>query len=84
MCFIERQALKTFQEVDVQLHAVLTSALDGDKWSVSCSGHFISSKTSPSASLDKVEMRTSSCPVKNPNLSHVAYSIEQLSYRGAL
>jgi len=57
MCFIERQALKTFQEVDVQLHAFFTSVLHGDEWSVSCSGHFTSSKTSLSASLDKMEMR---------------------------
>lgn len=32
MCFIERQAQKTFQEVDVQLHTFLISALDGDEW----------------------------------------------------
>jgi hypothetical protein len=67
MCFIGRQALKTFQEMDVQLHAFLTSALDEDEWSVSCSSHFISSKTSPIASLDKVDMRTLACSVRNQN-----------------
>ena len=67
MCFIEHQAWKTFHEVNVQLRAFLTLALDGDEWRGSCPGHFISSKTSPTVSMDKVEMRTLSCPVRNQN-----------------
>lgn len=67
MCFIEHQAWMTFQEVNVQLHAFLTAALAGDERTDSWPGHFISGKTSPSVSMDKVEMRTLSCPVRNQN-----------------
>jgi hypothetical protein len=33
-------AIKTYVRVEVQLHAFLTSALDGGEWSASRPGHF--------------------------------------------
>jgi hypothetical protein len=46
-------------EVETQLHASLSSTLDGDEWSVSCSGRFtpgtlwIGRRKRPTAGLSK-------------------------------
>jgi len=32
--------MKTYEEMELYLHAFLTSALDGDEWSASCSSCF--------------------------------------------
>jgi hypothetical protein len=60
--------MKTYGEVDVQIHVSLTSALVGGEWSVSRPGRFtpgeratgihsIGGWVSPRASLDDVEKR---------------------------
>jgi hypothetical protein len=65
--------------VEVQLHAFLTSALDGGEWSASCPGRFTPSETAPSthwiggwvghrAVLDAVVKREISTPTGNGTL----------------
>jgi hypothetical protein len=60
--------MKTYGEVDVQIHIFLISALTGGEWSASCSGrftpgerapgtHWIGGWVVPRASLDDVEKR---------------------------
>jgi len=39
--------LKAYGGVDLKLHALLISALDGDEWSVSSPGHFNARERSP-------------------------------------
>jgi hypothetical protein len=39
--------MKLYWVVEVQLHAFLTSALDGDEWSASHAGRFTSRETIP-------------------------------------
>jgi len=41
--------MKTYRGVEVQLHAFLTSALDGGEWSVSRPGRFTPRKRAPGA-----------------------------------
>jgi hypothetical protein len=55
--------MKAYGGVDVQIHILLTSALAGGEWSVSCSGrfipgtHLIGGWVSPRAGVDDVEKR---------------------------
>jgi len=39
--------MKTYGGVEIQLHAFLTSALDGGEWSASRPGHFTPGETAP-------------------------------------
>jgi hypothetical protein len=39
--------MKKYWGVEIQLHAFLTSALDGSEWSASCPGHFIPRERTP-------------------------------------
>jgi hypothetical protein len=43
----KNQTMKTYEEVEVKLHAFLTSPLDGGEWSAWRSGRFISDRRSP-------------------------------------
>jgi hypothetical protein len=65
--------------VDVQLHTFLTSALDGDEWSVSHLSHFMPKQRAPGthwirgwvgprAGLDVVENRNPSVPAWNQTM----------------
>jgi hypothetical protein len=40
-------AMKAYEEVDVQIHIFLTSALDGGEWSASHPGRFIPGERAP-------------------------------------
>jgi hypothetical protein len=40
LCFTKHHAVKTYWEVEEELHALITSALDGGAWSVSGLGRF--------------------------------------------
>jgi hypothetical protein len=40
LCLTKHHAMKTYWRVDIQRHAFLTSALDGDEWSASRRGRF--------------------------------------------
>jgi len=42
MCLTKYHVMKTHEDVEVQHHTFLTSALGGDEWSVSHLGRFIS------------------------------------------
>jgi hypothetical protein len=46
---LEHHTIKTYGSIEVWLHAFLTSALDGGKWSPSRPGRFISTKQPPDA-----------------------------------
>jgi hypothetical protein len=74
--------MKTYRRVEVQLHASLTSALDGD----SCSGRFTPGKRPPGthwiggwvgtkAGLDAVAMRKIRCPWRESNTSLVTINL---------
>jgi len=41
LCLTKHHVMKTQGRIEVQFHALLTSALDGDERSASRSGHFI-------------------------------------------
>jgi hypothetical protein len=69
--------MKTYEEVDVQTHIFLTSALVGGEWSASRSGRFtpgervpgtpqIGGLVGPRTDLDNVERRKS-CPYQDSN-----------------
>jgi hypothetical protein len=49
---IKHHAMKTCGGVKVQLHALLTSALDGGEWSASSSGRFTAGQE-PRCTLDR-------------------------------
>jgi hypothetical protein len=51
LCLIRHHAINTIGRVEVYLHAVLTSALDGCEWLDSRPGHFIPSERSPQYTL---------------------------------
>jgi hypothetical protein len=68
LCFTKHHAMKAYWEVEVQLHAFLTSALDGAEWSASRPGrftlrelgpgtHWIGGWVGPRAGLDVVVKR---------------------------
>jgi hypothetical protein len=40
LCLTKHHSMKTYWGVEVYLHALLTSALDGGEWSASCPGRF--------------------------------------------
>jgi len=43
----DHHPMKAYWGVEVYLHALLTSALDGGEWSASCPGHFIPRERGP-------------------------------------
>jgi hypothetical protein len=47
LCLTKHHAMKVWWEVEVQIHAFLTSALDGCQWSVSRPGRFILRERAP-------------------------------------
>jgi len=47
LCLFNYHTMKTFEVVEVQLHAFLTSALDGGEWSTSRLGRFTSGERAP-------------------------------------
>jgi hypothetical protein len=47
LCLVKYHAMKTYVGMEVQLHTLLTSAIDGGKWSVSRPGRFIPSEGLP-------------------------------------
>jgi hypothetical protein len=70
LCFLltEQHAIKAYWGVELQLHAILTSALDGGEWSASYPGrftpkerdlgiHYIEGWVGPRAGLDAVVKR---------------------------
>jgi hypothetical protein len=67
MCLIKHHAMKTYEEMDVSLHAFLTLALDGDEWSASHHSHFAQQPLDrglcgPRANMAALGMRKNSCP----------------------
>jgi hypothetical protein len=69
---IKHHATKTFGEMEAQLHAFLTSALDGGEWSASRPGRLIAGERAPGthgiggwvglrAGLDEVAKRKNPC-----------------------
>jgi hypothetical protein len=73
LCLTKHHAMKTYWGVEVQLHAFLTSALDGGEWSASRPGrftprekapftHWIGGSVGPRADLDAVVKRKISSP----------------------
>jgi hypothetical protein len=62
--------METYGKMDVYIHAILTSALDGDEWSAWCPGRFIAKERAPytnwiegwegpRSSMDDIERRNS-------------------------
>jgi hypothetical protein len=47
LCLIKYHVMKTYGGVEVQLHALFTSALDGGVWSASRIGDFIPGERVP-------------------------------------
>jgi hypothetical protein len=47
LCLIKYHAMKTYGRMEVQLHASLTSTLDGGKWSASQPGSFTPGEKTP-------------------------------------
>jgi hypothetical protein len=78
LCLTKLHTMKTYWGVEVQLHAFLTSALDGGEWSASRSGrftpregtpgtHWIEGWVSPRAVLDAVVKRKTPSPRRESN-----------------
>jgi len=53
LCLTKNYAMKTYMGMEVQLHAFLTSALDGYEWSTSCPSHLTPGERAPGYTLDK-------------------------------
>jgi hypothetical protein len=48
---IKHHAMKTYERMEVQLHAFLISAEDGSKWSASRLGRFLTAEKDPLAPI---------------------------------
>jgi hypothetical protein len=86
LCLTKYHAVKVYEGVVVQLHAFLTSAVDGDEWSASRPGrftlgertsgtHFIGGWASPRAGLDAVMKRKIPSPHRESNSNLPARSL---------
>jgi hypothetical protein len=93
-CLIRNYDIKIYCEVEVKLHAVLTSVLGGGDWQASRPSHFtpgvkatdtpwIGGWVGPTAGLDAVAKRESRCSAgdRTPVVQPAAHSLSWLSYQ---
>jgi hypothetical protein len=80
--------MKTYGEVDVQIHVLLISVLVGGEWSASRRGHFTPGGKSPRTGVDDVE-RTKILPLTGLEFRPLgrparSQSLYRLRYPGSL
>jgi hypothetical protein len=78
----KHHAIKTYGEVELQLHAFLASVLDEGEWSATRTGRFTPGLRAPVTylicgyhSLDAVAKRNIPCPCRESNLGRPARSL---------
>jgi len=95
LCLIKHLAMETYWGVELYLHTLLTSALDGDEWAASLPCHFTPRETAPGTHwieswagprvcLDTVVKRKISSPYVNSLTSNLQLSAIPLSCPSSL
>jgi len=87
LCLTKYRTLKTYGEVELKLHAFLSSPQDGGEWSASRPGERTLVPTGhepgymgPRASLDAVKQRKNSCPWRESSSGRSVGSIFDFIY----
>jgi hypothetical protein len=91
LCLTKHHTMKTYGGAEAQLHAFLTLELDGDEWSVSCTGCFTPKERVPGTQWTgdqagaraglmwwKREKKSLHCPCQDSNPGHLAHSVSTI------